>query len=169
MAQYRSHTEEGECIFCKIAEGSFHTPGIFWENDKYMAFLSIYPNTEGFSIVMPKSHWPSDVLALPDDELQKLILATKEVNKILLETMDDVGRIGLIMEGTGINHAHIKLFPMHGTEHLKKGQWRQYRSDIDKFYGNYEGYFCTNDGPRASDEAIERMANRLRAVSGYTK
>jgi len=57
----------------------------------------------------------SDVLSLPDDILQEFILTAKHVSTTLLHHFDDVGRIGLIMEGTGIDHAHIKLIPMHGT------------------------------------------------------
>jgi len=27
-----------------------------------------------------------------------------------------------MIEGMGINHAHLKLFPMHGTDYLKRGE-----------------------------------------------
>ncbi len=169
MSEFSSHVVEGDCLFCKIASGEISTPGIFWENDKYMAFLSIFPNTEGFAVVLPKKHWGSDVLALPDDELQKFVLAAKKVSNILMEVMDDVGRVGLIMEGMGIDHAHIKLFPMHGTEHMRTGEWKQYHSDLDKYYEKYPGYICSNDGPKADDLKIKELADKLRKVSGYNK
>jgi diadenosine tetraphosphate (Ap4A) HIT family hydrolase len=82
MANYKSTTEKGKCVFCEIAKGNFHTPGIFWEDKEFMAFLSIYPNTEGFTVVIPKKHYSSDVLSLPDKFLEKFILRSKKVSKI---------------------------------------------------------------------------------------
>jgi len=108
MADYKSTTDKGECIFCKIISGEIKTPGIFWENNEFMAFLSTWPNTDGFTVVVPKQHYGSDVLGMPDEILQKFVLAAKTVSKKLIKHFDDVGRVGLIMEGTGLDHAHIQ-------------------------------------------------------------
>lgn len=164
MADYKSTTEKNECIFCKIISGDTKTPGIFWENDEFMAFLSTWPNTEGFTIVVPKEHYGSDVLGMPDDRLSKFVLAAKTVSKNLIAHFEDVGRVGLIMEGTGIDHAHIKLFPMHGTGHMKKGEWKQYHSNNDKFFETYEGYICSNDGPKGDEQKIRELAEKLREI-----
>lgn len=165
MAEYKSSTEEGKCIFCEIANGRMSTPGIFWEDEKFMAFLSIFPSVKGFTVVIPKNHFYSDVLKMPDEELKEFIVVSKKVSNILLEYFDDVGRVGLIMEGTGVNHAHIKLIPMHGTGYMKKGIWKQNLSGEDIFYETYPGYLSSNDGLRVSDEKIKSLAERLRKVS----
>lgn len=162
MTNYKSTTEEGECIFCKIVSGDIKTPGIFWEDDEFMAFLSTYPNMEGVSAVIPKKHYGSDVLQMPNDILQRFILATKIVSKKLMRHFNDVGRIGLIMEGTGINHAHIKLYPMHGTGYMKKGEWKQCLSDDNKFFKTYEGYLSSNDGPEADPQELRELAKKLK-------
>lgn len=164
MASYNSKTEKGECIFCKIVDGGIKTPGIFWEDEEFMAFLTTSPNTKGFAVVIPKKHFGSDVLDLPDDVLQRFILAAKKVSKILIKHFKDVGRVGLIMEGTGIDHAHIKLSPMHGTEEMKEGKWKQHPSNNKTFFETYEGYISSNDGPKASDEDIKELANELKGV-----
>lgn len=164
MAKYESHTEEGECIFCKIIQGELKTPGIFWENEKYMAFLSTFPNTEGNTVVVPKEHYGSDVLAMPDGELKEFILAAKEVSKILLKRFKDVGRVGLIIEGTGIDHAHIKLYPMHKTSHMKEGKWKQYLSNKEDFFEEYKGYLSSNDGPKAEESKIKKLAEELKKL-----
>ena len=119
MAHYESKTHDGNCIFCKIVSGDIPAAQ-YWEDNEFMAFLSIDPNTPGFSCVIPKSHYGSDCLRLPDDLLRRFILAAKNVAGILERHYADVGRVGLVMEGTGIDHAHIKLVPMHGTEHMKR-------------------------------------------------
>jgi len=39
-----------------------------------------------------------------------------------------------MMEGMGVNHAHIKLCPMCGIEYMKEGKRQQYPSDSDHDY-----------------------------------
>ena len=165
MADYSATTEEGKCIFCELAKGNVKFNGTFWEDENYIAFLSGYPNTKGFSVVMPKKHYGSDVLAMPDDKLQEFILIAKKVSNILMKYFKDVGRVGLIMEGTGIDHAHIKLFPMHGTEDLKKGTWKQIHSNINNYFEKYEGYIASNDGPKAGEQEIRELAKKLKEIS----
>lgn len=162
MARYKSKNDEGKCVFCEIAKGNMATPGIFWEDKDFMAFLSIFPNTLGATVLIPKKHYASDVLALPENALKKITLAAKKVSKILIDKLPNVGRVGLVMEGTGIDHAHIKLYPMHGTGHMKKGIWKQYSSNKSDYYKKYEGFVCSNDGPRESDAKIKRLAEKLR-------
>jgi len=130
-----------------------------------MAFLSTWPNTEGFTVVVSKEHYGSDVLGMPDDKLSRFVLAAKTVSKNLIRHFEDVGRVGLIMEGTGIDHAHIKLFPMHGTGHMKKGERKQYHSKNDKFFATYEGYIASNDGPKADEQKIRKLAEKLKETS----
>lgn len=98
MADYKSSTNEGKCIFCEIINGNIKTSGIFWEDNDFIAFLSTRPSVEGFTVVAPKKHYGSDVLAMPDDMLQKFIVATKKVSNLLLTYFENVGRVGLIME-----------------------------------------------------------------------
>ncbi len=142
MAIYDATTKDNKCIFCEIVAGRFDTPGVFWQDDEFMAFLSIDPNTEGFSCVIPKEHYSSDVMKMPNEILQKFIIASKKVSSILENFYKDVGRVGVMMEGTGIDHAHIKLIPMHGTENLKKGVWQQFLSDREFWFDAYEGGFA---------------------------
>lgn len=163
MATYDATTKDNKCIFCEIAQGRFDTPGIFWQNDEFMAFLSIDPNTEGFSCVIPKEHHGSDIMKMPDETLQKLILASKHVAGILENYFEDTGRVGVIMEGTGIDHAHVKLVPMHGTENLKRGEWQQVLSGKEFWFDKYEGWICSGGGPKADPEKLKLLAENLRA------
>src|SRR3990167_872863 len=120
--------ENKDCIFCKIVRGE--SPAhIVWEDEKHIAFLSIFPNTDGFTVVTTKKHYPSYVFDLDDKVLTDLILASKKVAKKIDTTFEDVGRTGLILEGFGVDHFHSKLFPMHGTP---KGKWSKRASRIDR-------------------------------------
>ena len=103
-----------DCIFCDIVKGRVPCHKI-WENDEHLAFLSIFPNTKGFSVVITKKHFSSYAFEQEDQILTKLILATKSVALLLDESLEGVGRTGMFFEGYGIDHLHSKLFPMHGT------------------------------------------------------
>lgn len=152
------------CIFCEISKGNIKTPGIFWEDDDYMAFLSTFPNMKGVTVVVPKEHYSSDVLGMDDENLCNFTLTAKKVSNILVKYYEDVGRVGLVMEGTGIDHAHIKLYPMHGTEHLIDGEWKQHASKIDTVFDTYPGYISSNDGPEADKEEISQLASKLKEI-----
>ncbi|HAE36936.1 MAG: Histidine triad (HIT) protein [Candidatus Nomurabacteria bacterium GW2011_GWF2_35_66] len=162
MTKYEAKTKDNKCVFCEIVEGRFQTPGIFWEDDNFMAFLSIDPNTEGFSVVIPKKHFDGDVLKMPNEELSLLTLASKKVAQILENFYKDVGRVGIIMEGMGVNHAHVKLSPMHGTEKLKDGTWTQALSPKDVWFDKYEGYLSSAGGPMADFNKLKELAENIK-------
>ena len=161
MANYDAKTKENKCIFCEIVQGNIPVAS-FWEDEEFLAFLSIDPNTEGFSVVIPKQHFGSDVLKMPDEVLKEFIIASKKVSKILENYYPDVGRVGLIMEGTGIDHAHIKLVPMHETEHMKKGEWKQYISEQEQWFPKYEGWISSAGGPLADKEKLKELSDKLK-------
>ena len=146
------------CIFCKIIkkESPSHT---IWEDDKHIAFLSIFPNTEGVTVVIPKQHYASYVFDLPDQVLTDLMLATKQVAKILDSKLEDVGKTALVFEGFGVDHIHAKLFPMHGTANMTV--WKPIESSVDKYFDKYEGYISSHDYDRVDDEVLSRLAGKL--------
>jgi len=87
-----------DCIFCKIARGELHSYKI-WENDDFVAFLSLYPETEGMTIVIPKEHIPSYFLEVDDEVVCELMIAAKEVARILDTKLDNVLRTKVVFEG----------------------------------------------------------------------
>jgi diadenosine tetraphosphate (Ap4A) HIT family hydrolase len=158
MATYEAKTKDDKCFFCEIAAGNIKTPGFFWQDDEFMAWLAPDPNTRGFTCLVPKQHYGSDVLKMPDDVLGRFMLAAKKVANILENYFEDVGRVGLIMEGTGIDHAHIKLVPLHGTEDIKKGTWKQIPSGKEHWFLKYEGWMSSAGGPWADKEELKKLA-----------
>lgn len=166
MVEYNSTTPTGKCIFCEIARWNMKPmwESIIYEDEKYMAWLSPFPNTLWAIVVIPKNHFASDVLEMPDDELSEFVLISKKISKILINYFADVGRVWLAMEWTWIDHAHIKLFPMHGTEHMKRWEWIQYHSKNHEFIEKYEWYFASNDWPKADFEELKKLANEIKKV-----
>ncbi|MAG52528.1 MAG: diadenosine tetraphosphate hydrolase [Nanoarchaeota archaeon] len=146
-----------DCIFCKIVNNEIPSHKIY-EDDKHLAFLTIFPNTEGFSVVIPKKHYPSYAFDLPDEILKELVLATKKVGKLLDSKLKDVGRTGMIFEGFGVDHVHAKLFPMHGT---KMKDWKPIKSNINKYFEKYEGYISSHDYKEADNEKLKKLAEKI--------
>ncbi len=151
---------EKECIFCKIVAGE-STAHVVWEDVKHLAFLTIYPNTEGVTVVIPKAHTPSYIFENDNETISRLILAAKTVALKIDTAFEDVGRTGVIFEGFGIDHLHAKLYPMHGTGHLS--EWQQIESKSKKdYFKEYPGYLSSHDSEREDDEKLRKLAEKIK-------
>lgn len=152
-----------DCIFCKIVKGELPCHKV-WEDEKHIAFLSIFPNTDGFTVVTTKKHYPSYAFDLDDKTYSALLIATKTVGKLLDAAFDDVGRSGVFIEGFGVDHVHTKLAPLHGTGDTSTfdGKWRAITSKPTTFYENYPGFLSSHDAERADDEHLAKLAKMIR-------
>lgn len=151
-----------DCIFCRIVEGTFSPAWPVWSDDRHVAFLTPFPNTVGFTVVVPRRHMDSHVLALPDDDFHALMAASRAVGRIL-ERAFDVGRAALIVEGMGVNHAHTKLVPLHGVH--RGFPWEARLSVRRDFYDLYPGYIASHDGPPADPASLDEAAAKIRAAA----
>jgi len=148
-----------DCVFCKIVSGEIPSHKI-WEDKKHLAILSIFPNTEGFTVVLTKEHLPSYAFNNSDKVLTDLVLATKKVAKILDTYFSDVGRCGMFFEGFGVDHFHSKLFPMHGTANMKT--WQPIENKRKEFYKTYPGFLSSHNSDRADDIKLDELAKEIR-------
>ena len=148
------------CIFCKIIKNEMPCH-LVDENEDFMAFLTIFPNTLGATVVIPKKHYPSYAFDLEDDVLTGLMLYTKQIAKKLDYFFEDVGRTAMVFEGFGVDHIHAKLFPMHGTKQMHEN-WKQVSSNVDKYFDQYEGYISSHDFKRADDRELAKLAEGIR-------
>lgn len=146
---------ENNCVFCKIIKGEIPAVKI-WDDKNFIAILDKSPNTEGMTLVMPKKHFDSDATDMPDKEYRDLMIAVKEVAK-LLEKKLNVKRVAIVMEGMGVNHAHIKLYPLYGLDKKFEVTWAKER----RFFERYEGYISTHLGPEKSMEELRKIAERI--------
>ncbi len=134
-----------------------------WEDEKHLAFLSIFPNTKGFTVVIPKAHYSSYAFAQSDEVLSELVVATKKVAILLDRAFDNVARTGMFFEGYGVDHLHSKLFPMHGTGN--DAAFKLVESKVDKFFDCYEGYLSSHDYKRADDNELAQIAAHIRSFA----
>lgn len=147
-----------DCVFCKIVLGDIPCYKVY-EDDGHMAFLTMWPNTEGFTVVITKDHHDSYFANVAEDITGGLIAAAKTVAKKIDAAYDDVGRTGLVFEGFGVDHLHAKLVPMHGTNN---DSWKD-RVDHDQkvFYDQYPGYISSHDAVEMDSATLEGIAKRI--------
>lgn len=154
-------------MFCKIVTKEIPSE-VIWEDSEHIAFLSIFPNTDGFTVVATKKHKPSYAFENDDDTLSLLVLASKKVAKFIDGAFEDVGRTGMVFEGFGVDHLHSKLIPMHGTGNMD--EWEMIERKDDKvFYDVYPGFLTTLDSEKADDKQLRQIADKIRKVTRYKK
>lgn len=145
-----------DCIFCKIISGEIDSAKI-WEDEKHLAILDVNPNVKGMALVITKKHFDSEVFDMPQQDYASLMLASKQVGR-LLEKFLEVKRVALVAEGLGINHAHIKLYPLYGLQEKFQEMWSKDRVYFDK----YEGYITTQLGPQQKLDDLKKLAETFR-------
>jgi histidine triad (HIT) family protein len=144
-----------ETIFDKIIRNEIPSFKV-WEDEKYLAFLTPFPNTPGFTVVIPKVNHGDYVFSLSDEQYTEFLLATKHVAK-LLEKALDVVRVALVFEGTGVAHVHAKLIPLHGELASQTGVW----SDHTEFTEQYKGWLTTSEGPKMDDSRLKEIQEKI--------
>lgn len=142
-------------IFDKIVSGEMDSYKV-WEDDKFLAFLTPFPNTPGFTVVIPKTNYGDYVFDLSDQEYNELLSATKKVAKLLKQALG-VSRVALVFEGTGVAYVHAKLIPLHGELASKTDVW----SDHTEFNEDYLGYITTVEGPRMEHEKLAELQAKI--------
>lgn len=147
---------EDNCIFCKIINGKIPSVKI-WEDENFIAILDVNPNVEGMTLVLTRSHYDSYAFDMPNNEYTEFFIASKKVAK-LLEKGLSVKRVAMVMEGLGVNHAHIKLYPIYGLDEKFKEIWAK-----DKVYfDRYCGYISTQLGPEKSIDELNKVADKIK-------
>ncbi len=105
----------GMTIFSKIIAGEIPSYKIA-ENDKFFAFLDIFPLREGHVLVVPKI--PADnFFDLPKEYLDELLVFAQPIAKAI-EKSFDCNRCGISVIGLEVPHAHMHLIPINQANDL---------------------------------------------------
>ncbi len=102
-------------IFSKIIAGEIPSYKIA-ENDRFFAFLDIFPLREGHTLVVAKLE-VDNFFDVPDDYLAEMLLFAKPIAKAI-EKAFDCDRCGLSVVGLEVPHAHLHLVPIDSANDL---------------------------------------------------
>jgi histidine triad (HIT) family protein len=102
-------------IFSKIITGQIPSYKIA-ENEKFFAFLDIFPLVEGHVLVVPKIE-TDKFFDLEDDYLSEMLLFAKPIAHAI-EKAFDCNRCGISVVGLEVPHAHMHLLPINEADDL---------------------------------------------------
>ena len=102
-------------IFSKIIAGEIPSYKIA-ENEKFFAFLDIFPLVKGHVLVVPKVE-VDKLFDVPDNYLAELLLFAKPIAHAI-ERSFDCNRCGVSVIGLEVPHAHIHLMPINSANDI---------------------------------------------------
>lgn len=102
-------------IFSKIIAGEIPCYKIA-ENNKFFAFLDIFPIVKGHVLVVPKTE-VDKIFDLGDDYLSELLVFAKPIAQAI-EKSFPCDRCGLEVIGLEVPHAHVHLVPINSSDDL---------------------------------------------------
>lgn len=107
--------KDGNCIFCKLANGEIPTNAIY-EDDDFKVILDLEPATKGHALILPKEHY-ADIYELPEElaasamKLAKKLVThmTKKLNCDGFNIIQNNGEVA----GQTVFHFHMHLIPRY--------------------------------------------------------
>jgi histidine triad (HIT) family protein len=102
-------------IFTRIINGEIPSYKIA-ENDKFYAFLDVYPLQPGHTLVVPKQE-VDKFFDLPQDHLAEMLVFAQPIAKAI-ESSFHCKRCGIAVIGLEVPHAHLHLVPINNADDL---------------------------------------------------
>jgi histidine triad (HIT) family protein len=123
-------------IFSKIIAGEIPSYKIA-ENEKFYAFLDIFPLREGHVLVVPKNE-TDKLFDLPDEYLKEMLLFAKPIAHAI-EKAFKCNRCGISVIGLEVPHAHMHLVPISSSNDLN----------------------FTQPKPKATDDKLKKVQEKI--------
>jgi histidine triad (HIT) family protein len=128
----------GMTIFSKIIAGEIPSYKIA-ENEKFFAFLDIFPLREGHTLVVPKKE-VDNLFDLPEEYLKEMLVFAQPIAKAI-EKAFKCNRCGIEVIGLEVPHAHMHLIPINSSNDLN----------------------FTQSKPKATDESLKKAQEKILA------
>ena len=123
-------------IFSKRIAGEIPSYKIA-ENEKFFAFLDIFPLRKGHVLIVPKTE-VDNLFDLPAEYLGEMLLFAQPIAKAI-EKSFSCNRCGISVIGLEVPHAHIHLVPISSSNDLN----------------------FTQSKPKASDESLKKVQEKI--------
>ena len=104
-----------QSLFTKIINDEIPAHKVY-EDDQVIAFLTIHPLSDGHTLVVPKKQ-VDQIWDLDADDYDYLWRTTQKIALHLRNTMK-VDRVGVVIKGFEVPHAHIHLIPVPYDMHV---------------------------------------------------
>ena len=138
------------CVFCQIVTGR-EPASVVYEDERVLAFMDIVPVNPGQLAVIPREH-VDHFCDLADDLACRMLVQAQRLSRNLRERLGPE-RVGLVVSGYGVAHAHLVVVPLHGHDDITSAKYARLEGGQIKF-----GVRHLNKPPR---EELDRLARLL--------
>ena len=138
------------CIFCEIVAGR-SPASVVYDDETVTAFMALQPTAPGECLVIPKAH-VDHFTDLSDDLARHIIEVAQKIGR-RMRTVFMPDRVGLLVHGYGVGHAHMIIVPQRGPYHLTSDRFARIE--------NGEIVFDLTRVPVASRSTLDEHARLL--------
>lgn len=103
-------------IFTRIVNGEIPAYKVA-EDDNYLAFLDVNPNTKGHTLCIPKQE-TDKLFDMEEEHYMGLMAFSRKVAKALEKTVP-CKRIGVAVMGLEVPHVHVHLIPINDMDDMR--------------------------------------------------
>jgi histidine triad (HIT) family protein len=103
-------------IFTKIINGEIPAYKIA-EDENFLAFLDVNPNAKGHTLCIPKQE-VNKLFDMPEEQYTGLMEFARKV-AIALEKTIPCKRVGMVVVGLEVPHAHVHLIPLNEMDEMR--------------------------------------------------
>lgn len=107
------------CVFCSILAGD-EPASMVYQDTNVVAFMDIRPVRSGQLVVIPRSH--IDHFCDLDDALATEVWRLGQRIARVLRELYQPKRVGMVVHGFGVPHAHLNILPLHHTWDITSAQ-----------------------------------------------
>ena len=103
------------CIFCEIV--ARRAPAsVVYEDERVIAFMTLQPTAPGECLVIPRAHI-DHFTDVPDDVASHIMSVAQRIGRRMRAAFP-LQRVGYLVHGYGVAHAHFIIVPQQGLHHL---------------------------------------------------
>jgi histidine triad (HIT) family protein len=109
----------GSCVFCRIVAAS-EPASVIHEDDVVTSFMILRPIHPGECLVIPKAH-VDHFTDIDDGTAAHVMTIAQRIGRRVRQVFG-CERVGMIVHGYGVPHAHLILVPQHGPDDIVSGR-----------------------------------------------
>lgn len=138
------------CIFCKIVHRTAEA-SVIYEDEQIIAFMTLRQINPGEFLIIPKEHI-DHFCDIPDDLSCHIITHAQRLSRNLRKRLKPQ-RVGLVVHGYGVPHAHLVVVPLHADSDIVSAKYAYIEDGQVKFSEQLV--------PEASRAELDRLAEVL--------
>lgn len=112
---------DSQNIFAKIIRGEAPCYKLY-EDDDVLAFLDVFPQSYGHTLVIPKRSAARNILEVDPQALSKMALAVQKLTRVLVEELEPAGvqvaQFNGNPAGQTVFHIHMHIVPRYEGDTL---------------------------------------------------